>query len=108
VARETGASDDLSTQWRWRGVLAKVLARREDVGPAVALAEEAVAITERSDFADDRAESLADLAEVYGLVSKRDEAAIALRRALDIVEEKGVVPLIERVRGQLATLEAGT
>jgi tetratricopeptide (TPR) repeat protein len=103
-ARQAGASDDLSTQWQWRAVQAKVLARRGVLDQAVVLAEQAATLTEQSDFLIDRAQSLIDLAEVYGLAGRREERARTLREALFAAEAKGVLPLIQRIRDALASI----
>jgi class 3 adenylate cyclase/tetratricopeptide (TPR) repeat protein len=103
-ARQAGASDDISTQWQWRAVRAKVLARQDGLDEAVVLAEEAATITEQSDFLIDRAQSLVDLAEVYHLAGRREERARTLRLALTAAELKGVVPLIEGIQDTLASI----
>jgi class 3 adenylate cyclase/tetratricopeptide (TPR) repeat protein len=108
VAKGAGAPDDLSTQAVWRGVRAKVLARRGELAPAIALAEEAVAMMAASDFADLRARAQMDLAEVYRIAGRREEAVAMLRETLDLLERTGIVPLIERVRAGLAELERPT
>ena len=106
MARGTGASDDLSTQWQSRAVQAKVLARRGGYAAAIGLGQEAAAITEPSDFALDRTASLMDLGEVYRLADRTLDAARALRGALEVAEATGIVPLIERIRSRLASLGA--
>jgi tetratricopeptide (TPR) repeat protein len=106
VAEEAGATDDIATQNIWRGVRAKVIARRGEHQEAVALAEEGVALTEGTDSWDMRAGALLDLGEVLELAGRPDDARRATREALHLYEKKGIVPLIERVRGRLAELEA--
>ncbi|MGH2679229.1 MAG: ATP-binding protein [Actinomycetota bacterium] len=107
-AQRSGASEDISTQVPWRGVRAKLLARRGEFEPAIALVEEAVAMMEGSDFVENRAEALSDLAEVLQLSGRADEAVAPLREALGEVERKGVLPLVERIRSRLAAIEADT
>ena len=107
LAEETGASDDIPTQVIRRQVHAKVLARAGKVEEAVALAEEAVALNEGTDSWDIRADALLDLGEVYELAGRADDARRATADALDVYEQKGVVPMIDRVRSRLAALEAG-
>jgi class 3 adenylate cyclase len=106
VSERSAASDDLISQVQLRGVRAKVLARRGESAAAVALAEEARAISNPMDFWDLRSECLRDLAEVYRLVGRPEDAARALERALAIIEKKGVLPLIEVVGVQLAEFRA--
>jgi class 3 adenylate cyclase/tetratricopeptide (TPR) repeat protein len=105
-AEEAGASDDIATQVIWRRVRAKVIARRGRYEEAVALAEEAVALNEGTDSWGIRADALFDLGEVYELAGRLDDARRATRDALHLYEQKGVVPVIERVRPRLAYLEA--
>jgi ATP/maltotriose-dependent transcriptional regulator MalT len=104
VSERAAASDDFISQVQWRGVRAKVLARRGESAAAVALAEEGEAIANPTGFWDLRSESLRDLAEVYGLVGRPVDAARALEGALAIIEEKGVVPLVADVRARLAAV----
>ena len=86
----------------WRQVRAKVLARRGEHAEAERLAREAVAIGEGTDSLVGQGDANADLAEVLLLAGKRDEAATALRRALERYERKGHVVLAERMRERLA------
>jgi tetratricopeptide (TPR) repeat protein len=106
LAEEAGASDDIPTQVIWRHVRAKVLARRGRFEEAATLAEAAVAFNEGTDSWDIRADALVDLGEVYELAGRRDDAVRATRAALDLYEQKGVIPVIERTRLRLAALEA--
>ncbi len=106
-AEEAGATDDIATQVIWRLVRAKVIARRGEHQEAVALAEEGVALNEGTDSWDVRAGALLDLGEVLELAGRPDDARRATQEALDLYEQKGIVPLIEQVRGRLVELEAG-
>ena len=108
VARRAGASDDVATQVLWRGLQAKLLARRGESDPAIELAEEAVAMMEHSDFSETEADAFVALAEVYRIVGRRGEAAGALRQALAIVERKGIVPTVDRLRAELHELDEVT
>ena len=104
VSEEAAASDDLISQALWRGPRAKILARRGDDDAALVLIEEALSLLERSDFVDSRWETLADLAEVHQLAGRTEDAARALGQAIELVERKGVVPLIQRFRDRLDDL----
>jgi tetratricopeptide (TPR) repeat protein len=98
LGRETGASDDIETQARWRGAQAKVLARRGDFEAAERLAREAADLVEPTDFLELRADVLMDVAEVFRLASRGEDAASAARRARETYEAKGmVVPAREAV-----------
>ncbi len=74
LGRETGASDDIETQVRWRGALAKVLGRRGDGDRAAVLVREAVVLVEPVDDAELKGDVLMDAAEVFHLQGSRDEA----------------------------------
>jgi class 3 adenylate cyclase/tetratricopeptide (TPR) repeat protein len=101
VSEEACDSDDIVSQIQWRGVRAKVLARRGRLDEAIRLAEQAVALTDRIDFWELRSDALANQAEVYELAGRTGDSVHALRRSLEILEAKGVVPLIERIRRRL-------
>jgi Flp pilus assembly protein TadD len=79
-------------------------ARRGDDDTALVLIEEALSLLERSDSVDLRWEALADLAEVHRLAGRTEDAARALGQAIELVERKGVVPLIQRFRDRLDDL----
>lgn len=49
--------------------------------------------------------ALFDLAEVLEAAGRRDEAAAALREALDRYERKPIIPLVRRTCERLAALE---
>jgi tetratricopeptide (TPR) repeat protein len=91
LGRETGASDDIETQARWRGAQAKVLASRGDFEAAVRLVREAAELVEPTDFLELRGDVLMDVAEVFRLASRREDAASATRRARETYEAKGMV-----------------
>ena len=65
LAERLAASDDVATQTIWRQVRAKLLAREGHEDTAVALAEEAVAMTDGTDFWDTLRMAFEDLGEVY-------------------------------------------
>ena len=106
VAEETGATDDLASQVLWRQARAKLLARRPDLDEAVRLAEEAVAMTRGSDYADLIADALVDLAEVYRLAGQTEDAERALREGLAAHERKGNMVQAGRTRELIAQLSA--
>ena len=91
MSERATAPDDLSAGVQWRGVRAKLLARRGDDEAAEALAREAVALAEETDFPVLRADALLVLAEVAG-----EGRAEAIR----LYEEKGNVAAAERARSE--------
>ena len=52
-----------------------------------------------------QADALSDLAEVLDAAGRREQAANALREALECYERKQLVPLAHRTRERLAALE---
>jgi tetratricopeptide (TPR) repeat protein len=105
-AAELGASDDLYTQLLWRQVRAKVLARRGDLAGGERLAREAVAIGERTDLLDRTGDAYADLGEVLSLGGRAEEAAEALRRALECYHRKGNLVAEQRTEARRAELQS--
>jgi tetratricopeptide (TPR) repeat protein len=86
----------------WRRVRAKLLARRGAVEEAERLAREATGRAALTDFLDDRAQALADLAEVLRLGDRPQESATTLKEALLLHEQKGNVVATARLRAVLA------
>jgi class 3 adenylate cyclase/tetratricopeptide (TPR) repeat protein len=108
VLSERNASrDDLASQTTWRGVRARVLARRGEFERAQQLAREAVAIANRTDFLVWRGEALLDLAEVNRLAGDSASFVRAAKEALRLFETKGHVVLAERTRALLRESAVG-
>ena len=103
-SQETAAADDLAGQYLWRQVQAKVLARRGEIEEAIRLATEAVELTDQSDDPTDQANALVDLAEIHRLAGRIDDAAAALREALERHAAKGNIPAVRSVRAQILEL----
>ena len=91
LGREIGSSDDIETQARWRGAQAKVFARRGEFEAAERLAREAVELVKPTDFVELQGDVLMDVAEVFRLASRSDDAAAAARRAQTTYEAKGMI-----------------
>jgi class 3 adenylate cyclase/tetratricopeptide (TPR) repeat protein len=89
--------EDVDAQSGWRRVRAKALARQGRLDEAVALAREAVAIAEQTEYFDVVVQGVAALGEVL-LAAQSDEADAVLRRALALHEQKGNVVAAERIR----------
>jgi predicted ATPase len=85
-------------------VRARVLARRGDIQAAEALAREALAIAEATDFVNDRADALIDLSHVLEASRRCDEAASAVSAALDLYELKENVVAAATARLRLGKL----
>jgi class 3 adenylate cyclase len=82
----------------WRRVRAKLLARRGAVEEAERLAREATGRAAVTDLLDDRAQALADLAEVLRLGGRPEESATALEEAIHLYEQKGNIIAAEALR----------
>jgi predicted ATPase/class 3 adenylate cyclase len=82
------AKGDLLSEVLWRGVRARVLARRAQLEEAEALAREAVALAEATDFINHRADALLDLSQVLELSGSGEAVAVTLE-ALRLYELKG-------------------
>jgi class 3 adenylate cyclase/tetratricopeptide (TPR) repeat protein len=103
VSEQAASRDDLASQTTWRGVRARVFARRGALKEGEQLAREAVAIAARTDFLVWRGETFLDLAEVLRL--GRDSAAFGpAAEALRLFEAKGHVVLAELTRSRLEEL----
>jgi class 3 adenylate cyclase len=105
-SEEAGGPDDLATQVVWRGVRARVLARRGMTQQALTLATEAVELAARTDFLAWRGEALLDLAQVLGLAGEPADAVEAAAEALGLFETKGNVVLAEQARRAMAEWKA--
>jgi class 3 adenylate cyclase/tetratricopeptide (TPR) repeat protein len=101
-----GASDDALTQTLSRLVQAKVMASRARDAEAQELAGQAVTLTSKTDLLNVQADAYSDLAEVLSLAGKAEDAAAALRLALERYERKGNLVMAERTRARLTDLQA--
>ena len=88
----------------WRQASALVLARRGQFEEAEHLAQESVIALRSTEFMWNTADALVTLAAVLRLAGKRQEAADALREALDRYERKGIVALADHARRLLAEI----
>ncbi len=102
--RELGDEQDVTTQAAWRQAQALVYASRGEHAEAERLAREAVAIFETTDSFWWQGEALCVLADVLLAAGRHDDAAAALREALDRFERKQIVPLVRRTRERIAAL----
>jgi tetratricopeptide (TPR) repeat protein len=108
MAAGAGAAEDLVTQVIWRGVEAKVLARRGRPVEAENLAREAVALVAPTDLLSHHGDAMLDLAEVLRTLSRRDEYQGTVLAALSLYERKGNVIGAARARSLLGHQIRGT
>jgi class 3 adenylate cyclase/tetratricopeptide (TPR) repeat protein len=104
VGEEMSAPDDVSSQFLWRSVRAKVLAAGGSIVEAESLAREAVEIIRASEEPDAQGEALMGLAEVLKLAGRSDDAESTAREALALFDAKGNVVSAERTRSFLAEI----
>jgi len=104
LAEQTGAADDVWTQMGWRGVKAKLLARRGRIAQAEGLAREAAEMAGMTDALNHQAKALLDLAEVLGLAGRTEEAREASDEAVVLYTRKGNTPGASHTASRVAEL----
>jgi tetratricopeptide (TPR) repeat protein len=105
ISRRTAAIDNFVVHGAWRALTSKMMARQGQLGRAIALAQEAVAIGANSDYLNWRALWYMDLGEVLALAELPERAADTLRRALDLYEQKGNLVMAGRAQTTLDAME---
>jgi class 3 adenylate cyclase/tetratricopeptide (TPR) repeat protein len=106
TARRHSAPTDVSAQFTWRAVAAKLRARDDDVQEAARLAEEAVELVDGTDAVNQRASVRLDQAHVLLLAGRGSDAAATARAAAELFELKGNVVGAERARGLTTSIRA--
>jgi ATP/maltotriose-dependent transcriptional regulator MalT len=101
----SAGSEDVYSQVLWRGVRAKVLARRGNLADAEGLARESVGLVESTDFLHGRWYALMTLAEVLQLAGRTEDAQPMVADAILVAEEKGHVVRAKLARDLVARLE---
>jgi tetratricopeptide (TPR) repeat protein len=102
IARETSASDDVASQSGGRQMQADVLSARGQHEDAEALAREAVAIMEATDYLAFRGSALVHLARVLQAAGKGADAVEAAKKAIELYEAKGATFFVESTRKLIA------
>ena len=101
------APEDTVTQVIWRGVQAKILARRRRCDEAEALARAAVALVEATDLLSHHGDAMLDLAEVLQICERNEESGRAARTGLALYELKGNAVGAVRARSLLGDRQGG-
>jgi class 3 adenylate cyclase/tetratricopeptide (TPR) repeat protein len=104
VAEELASGDDTMSNMLWRQVRAKLLARGGRHSDGERLAIEAVARGGQTDMLNWHAGALADLAEVYALAARTEDARTRLEQALGLYERKGNLVSAARTRAAMDCL----
>ena len=105
-SEEIAAEDDVATQYLWRSVRAKLLARRGDFGDAEAMASEAIEIIEAAQDPDSQGYAWLDLAEVLRMAGRWTDAMAAADEAEARFDQKGNEPSAGRARALRKEIEA--
>jgi hypothetical protein len=103
LSEQAAQPDDLFAHVQWRAARAKALARMTNAEGAEALAREAVALAERTDFLIVHGDALMDLAEVLRLTDRADQSVAIVEQALRLYEQKGNTVSAARARALLET-----
>ena len=106
LSEHGSAPRDIAAQVQWRGMRAKLLARRGDGERAEPLALEAVALAEKTDALNLHAEALGSLAEVLATSGERTRAEAALLESADLYAAKENAVSEARTRAMLESLQA--
>jgi predicted ATPase/class 3 adenylate cyclase len=104
TCEQLAAADDAASQMLWRRSRAKLLAREGNLQRAEELAREAVELGARTDFLNEHANAIVDLAEIHALGGRRDEAVAELEEAARRYDLKGNLPALQRARALAAKL----
>jgi class 3 adenylate cyclase/tetratricopeptide (TPR) repeat protein len=99
---KVAAADDLGTQFQWRGVRAKLIAKEGRFDEAEKVGREAVELIRQSDDPVGQANALMDLAAVLRAADRHDDATSAATVALSLYERKGNVVSVNVARAFLA------
>jgi predicted ATPase/class 3 adenylate cyclase len=105
-AQPVVAPGDTSFRVVWQSTRARILARRGQLDLATSAMAEAEALISATSWALDQAMVLAAGAEVNWLAGSPERGLACVRAALQIYEDKHVVPVAEQLRAALASLPA--
>jgi class 3 adenylate cyclase/tetratricopeptide (TPR) repeat protein len=106
-SEETAAEEDLTSQFLWRQFRARLLSRAGDHDAAVATAQRAVELTDRTQEPESQGNARLDLATVLAAAGRPNEAASVYTEALDRFRSKGIVVLVEEVGRRRVALGVG-
>jgi hypothetical protein len=96
ISEANSGSDDVSAQFLWRSVRAKLMGRRGEAAAAETLAREALDLACVTDALNWRAKVALDLAEVLRLDGRLEEASAYVSDAVSLFDRKGNVVSAKR------------
>ena len=105
ISADSALREDLASQVIWRSARARVLAARGEAAEAEQLAREAIELANRTEWLDLHADALTDLADVFRLLGRPQDAKEPMARAIDLYEQKGNVVAAQRTRNALDRLD---
>ena len=106
VAEGLSDEDDQEAQISWRTARAKVLAHAGAAEEAVALAQQAVALSGEGEDVGLKADALTELGRVLAMAGHRESSGPPLREALSLYELKGdrsAMVIVQELIGELTT-----
>jgi tetratricopeptide (TPR) repeat protein len=106
VCEEVAAPDDVLSQFLWRSVRGRVLARRGDLEEGARLVTEALRLVEQGDQLDMQGGAWLDVAEVQERRGDLERALDSLHEAARRFDEKGDIVMAERARQLAGTLRS--
>jgi class 3 adenylate cyclase/tetratricopeptide (TPR) repeat protein len=95
VGQATSQPDDIASQYLWRAARAMAMASRAEPG-AEALAREALAILEPTDFLEMTGDARMYLAQVLWALGRADEARVEGLRGVELYRRKGNVEAVRQ------------
>jgi predicted ATPase/class 3 adenylate cyclase len=101
ISQEIAAPDDILTQYLWRCVRGKVLARRGAFEDAEAIVREGLQIIQAAEEPDSQGNALLTLAVVLRAAEREDEALVAAGEAAELFDRKGSTVSAARARAFL-------
>jgi class 3 adenylate cyclase/predicted ATPase len=104
VSEQLASATDIESQYRWRIVRAKVLARAGRADEAIELAHAALELVLSTDGPTLQADVYAALAEAHAAAGERGESEAALRRAGELYSLKGDIVSAARVSARLSAV----
>jgi class 3 adenylate cyclase/tetratricopeptide (TPR) repeat protein len=105
-SEQIAAEDDVATQYLWRSVRAKLIARQGRFDEARSLAEAAISIIGAAQDPDSQGYAAIDLAEVLWMAGRDDEAIVAAEASAALFEQKANTSSAARARALRASIEA--